>query len=73
MATGIAIPASPAISGSRKRRRSRRSPRSNSRRVSSPTTRKNNVISPLLIQVRRSWEMPNELTRMDSVACQNAS
>ncbi len=43
---------------SRNRRRSRRSPRSNSRRASSPTTRKNSVISPLFTQVRSSRVTP---------------
>ena len=40
--------------GSTARRRSRRSPTSSSRLASSPTTRKNSVISPELIQPRRS-------------------
>ena len=58
MPIGMIIPATPATIGSTNRRRSRRSPRSNSRRVSNPTTRKNRVISPLFSQVRRSWVIP---------------
>ena len=44
------MPASAARSGRTNRRRSRSSPRSNSRRASSPTTKKKNVIRPLLTQ-----------------------
>ena len=62
----MSIPSVPATSGSTNRRRSRRSPRSISRRASSPTTRKKNVISPLLTQVRRSWVTPCEPMRIDS-------
>jgi hypothetical protein len=67
------MPTSPARHGSRKRRRSRRSPRSNSRRASSPTTRKNSVISPLLIQVRRSSVMPAPPNRTEKSVRQTAS
>ena len=45
---GTSIPPSPATNGSASRRRSRRSPRSNSRRASSPTTKKNRVIRPVV-------------------------
>ncbi len=53
-------------SGIASRRRSRSSPRSNSRRASSPTTRKKNVIRPLFTQPCRSWEMPALPRRIDS-------
>ena len=58
IAIGTSIPPTPANSGTAKRRRSRSSPMSNSRRASSPTTKKKNVISPELTQPRRSIEMP---------------
>ena len=46
--TGIAIPPTAAAAGSASLRRSLSSPKSNSLRASSPTTRKKNVISPSL-------------------------
>src|SRR5947209_17442174 len=46
----------PASTGSKARLRSRSSPRSNSRRASSPTTKKKNVISPLFTQSSRLCE-----------------
>src|SRR4051794_21782482 len=52
--TGTTIPNRPATTGRTTRPRSRRSPRSISRRASSPTTRKNSVMSPLLTHVRSS-------------------
>ena len=58
MATATAMPPIPASNGNANLRRSRSSPRSNSRRASSPTTKKKNVMSPLLTHSRRSSEMP---------------
>src|ERR671931_364069 len=52
------MPPVPASSGSANRRRSRSSPRSNSRRASSPTTKKKSVIRPLLTHPRRSSDTP---------------
>src|SRR5262249_48858804 len=52
------------------RRRSRSSPRSNSRRASRPTTKKNSVISPELTQYRTGSEMPCDPTLTVSVASQ---
>jgi hypothetical protein len=46
---------------------------SNSRRASRPTTKKKNVISPLLIQLRRSSVTPQSATRIDSSVCQTLS
>jgi len=54
IATGTTMPQTPVTNGSVTRRRSRSSPMSNSRRASSPTTKKKNVIRPVLIQPRRS-------------------
>ncbi len=50
IATGTSIPPLPATSGRATRRRSRSSPMSNSRRASSPITKKKNVIRPLFSQ-----------------------
>src|SRR6266576_5826479 len=58
MPIAAAAPARPATSGSANRRRSLSSPRSNSRRASRPTTKKKNVIRPLLTQSRRSSVNP---------------
>ncbi len=66
IATGTAIPPSPATSGTAIRRRSRSSPMSNSRRASSPITRKKNVIRPLFSQPRRSWDTPKPPSRSDT-------
>src|SRR4051812_20038034 len=60
------MPASPAASGSARRDRSRRSPRSNSRRASSPTTKKKNVMRPLLTQPRRSRATDQSSSRISS-------
>src|SRR6266581_2064359 len=54
----MTIPPRAASSGSVTRRCCRSSPRSNSRRASSPTVKKNNAISPLLTQPRRSRDSP---------------
>ena len=70
---GTTIPPRPASSGSATRRRSRNSPRSNSRRASSPITKKKNVIRPLLIQPRRSIEIECEPSRIESVVVQTRS
>src|SRR5216684_1977707 len=66
MPIGTIIPPTPASSGSVTRRRSRSSPMSNSRRASSPTTMKKNVISPELTQPRRSCAMPRPPRRTES-------
>src|ERR1700730_9787726 len=66
MPIGTIIPPTPASSGSVTRRRSRSSPMSNSRRASSPTTMKKNVISPELTQPRRSCAMPAPPRRTES-------
>ena len=52
--------------GTATRRRSRSSPRSSWRLASSPTTRKNSVISPWLTQVRRSAEIASPPSRNES-------
>src|SRR6476619_7066580 len=67
------MPPMPARSGKAARRRSRSSPRSISRRASSPTTKKKNVISPLFTQWRRSSETPASPTSIDSFVVQNES
>src|SRR4051794_4133448 len=69
---GTAIPTSPATSGSARRERSRRSPRSNSRRAPSPTTKKKNVMRPLLTQSRSSRETLQSPSRMLSSVLQKA-
>ena len=58
MATGTIMPPRPTTSGSVSRLRSRSSPMSNSRRASSPTTRKKNVIRPEFTQPCRSSDRP---------------
>src|SRR5262249_40618965 len=60
-------------SGSATRRRSRSSPRSNSRRASSPITKKKKAMRPELIQSRRSSEMPEPPTRIESVVVHTRS
>ena len=70
---GTAMPASAARSGRTNRLRSRSSPRSNSRRASSPTTKKKNVIRPLLTQCRRSREMPCPPRSIERVVLQKRS
>ena len=60
--TGTIIPPRPAASGTAIRRRSRSSPMSNSRRASSPITRKKNVIRPSFSQPCRSWDTPKPPT-----------
>ena len=73
MATGTAIPASPASSGSASLLRTRSSPTSNSRRASSPTTRKNSVISPVFTHSRTSRDTPEPPIVTDSGVAQNFS
>src|SRR6476646_6677732 len=68
-----AMPPMPASSGKATRRRSRSSPRSISRRASSPTTKKKNVISPLFTHWRRSSETPVSATLIDSFVLQSES
>src|SRR6266542_6892068 len=70
---GISMPLTPATSGTATRRRSRSSPMSNSRRASSPTMKKKNVISPLFSQYRRSSEIPRPPMRIESTVCQTRS
>src|SRR5438093_577762 len=67
------MPLIPASNGKAKRRRSRSSPRAISRRASSPTTKKKNVISPLFTQWRRSSETPASPTSIDSFVRQRES
>jgi hypothetical protein len=73
MATVVAIPPTAATTGSATMRRSRSSPRSNSRRASRPTTKKKNVISPLLTQWPKSCEIPSPPRRIESSVCQISS
>ncbi len=67
------MPLIAATIGSAKRRRSRSSPRSNSRRASSPTTKKKNVIRPLLTHSRRCSATPDPSTSIESVVSQTDS
>src|ERR1700759_1132034 len=67
------MPASPAATGRSRRRWSRNSPRANSRRASSPTTRKKNVIRPLFTQVRSSRLAASGPIRSGNTQDQNAS
>src|SRR5580765_5127139 len=67
------MPPMPASNGKATRRRSRSSPRSISRRASSPTTKKKNVISPLFTHWRRSSETPASATLIDSFVLQSES
>src|SRR5215831_8882843 len=69
IATGTTIPPRPATSGIANRRRSRSSPMSNSRRASSPITRKKKVIKPLFTQPCRSWDMPKLPSRSEISVC----
>ena len=69
----MSMQARPAVTGRIIRRRSRSSPRSNSRRASSPTTRKNNAISPLFTQVRRSRSADQGPIRTARTQSQKAS
>ena len=73
MATAIAMPPIPASSGRANRRRSRNSPRSNSRRASRPTTRKKKVISPLFTQWRRSSATPEPPRSIESIVVHSES
>ncbi len=73
MPIGRSMPTTPAAAGRMNRRRSRRSPRSNSRRASSPTTRKNSVISPLFTHSRRVRSTLIPPSRTDSSVPQNCS
>ena len=66
------MPPTPASTGSRTRRRSRRSPTSKARRASSPMTRKKKVIRPLLTHPRRSCPSPNAPNRNSRGVCHNA-
>src|SRR3954451_12611520 len=67
------MPPLPASIGSANRRRSRSSPRSNSRRASRPTTKKKNVIRPLFTHPRRSSATVWRPTSIDSVVCHSES
>ena len=70
---GTTMPPSPARNGSATRLRTRSSPMSNSRRASSPTTRKNSAISPEFTNWRRSMTTPELPTRKESCVAQNLS
>src|SRR5919198_1193147 len=59
-------PPQPARIGSANRRRSRSSPRSNSRPASSPTTKKKNVIRPLFTLSPRASATPEPPTSIES-------
>ena len=67
------MPPIAATSGKANLRRSRNSPRSNSRRASSPTTKKKNVIRPLFTHSRRSSDTPQLPRSIESVVPQNES
>ena len=67
---GTSIPPMPAASGRASRLRSRSSPMSNSRRASSPTTKKKSAIRPELIQYRTGSEIPCGPMLIVSVASQ---
>src|SRR3954454_18577230 len=67
------MPPRPASRGRAKRRRSRSSPMSNSRRASSPTTKKKNVIRPSLTQWRTSCERACPPRRNDRFVDQTRS
>jgi hypothetical protein len=67
------MPPIPASSGNANRRRSRSSPRSNSRRASSPRTKKKNVIRPLFTHSRSSRETPDPPKSIESVFSQSES
>jgi hypothetical protein len=58
IAAAAPMPPTDASNGSTNRRRSRKSPRSNSRRASRPSTKKKNVISPLFTHSRSVSSMP---------------
>ena len=73
MSTATAIPPIAAKSEIVMRRRSRNAPVSNSRRASSPTTRKKSVIRPSLTHSRSWSEMPSLPTRIDTSVVQNES
>src|SRR3954469_5551046 len=73
IATGSAIPPRAATTGIANRERSRSWPRSSSRLASSPTTRKNSVIRPWLIQPRRSSAIAWSPTLTESTVRQNDS
>src|ERR671912_662210 len=73
MVTGTAMPPSAASSGSANRRRSRNSPRSNSRRASSPKTKKTIVIRPLFTHSRSESDTPKLPRSIDSVVAHNSS
>src|SRR6266576_912941 len=73
MPIASAIPPIPASNGSANRRRSRNSPRSNSRRASSPTTKKKKVIKPLFTHSRSPSDTPAPPPSIDSVVLHTES
>ena len=73
MATATAMPPIPASKGRANRRLSRSSPRSNSRRASSPRTKKKNVISPLFTHSRSSSDTPVPPISIESVVSHSES
>jgi len=70
--TAAPMPTIPAVTGSTIRRRSRSSPTSNSRRASSPTTKKKNVIRPLFTHPTRSIVTPAPPSLTESSVCHTA-
>jgi hypothetical protein len=72
MAIGTTIPPTATTSGSATRRRSRNSPRSNSRRASRPATKKKNAISPEFTQPCQLSAMTTVPDRIISSVCQVA-
>src|ERR1700753_4049477 len=67
------MPPSPAATGRSRRRGFRSSPRSNSRRASSPPTRRKTVVRPLFTQVRRTRLAAIAPTRTRNTQDQNPS
>ena len=67
------MPPSAASSGSANRRRSRSSPRSNSRRASSPRTKNANVIRPLFTHSRSGSDTPAPPRLIDSIVSHKSS
>ena len=72
MPTAPAMPPIAASTGTIERRRSRSSPRSNSRRASRPTTKKKNVIRPLFTHSRSVRSSPSPPTRIETTVPQSA-
>jgi len=73
MLIGTIMPPRPTATGSVSLLRTRNSPTSNSRRASSPTTRKNSAISPEFTNSRKSRVMPERPTDTASSVPQTRS